>query len=75
MAVNVTVPPLQIGPLLDGAAVGVALTVTEVVYTVAGEHPASAVPSLTVSEYTVVDVGVAVGFSVLVADNDEPLQV
>ena len=75
LAVNVTVPPLQIGPLLDGAAVGVALTVTEVVYTVAGEHPASAVPSLTVSEYTVDDVGVAVGFSVLVADNDEPLQV
>jgi hypothetical protein len=45
------------------------------VYTVAGAQPASLVPSLTVSEYTVVEVGVAVGFSEVVADNDEPLHV
>jgi hypothetical protein len=34
--VRVRVPPLHIGPLLVGAAVGTASTVTVVVYTVAG---------------------------------------
>jgi hypothetical protein len=50
LAVSVTVPPLQIGLLLVGAAVGVLFTVTEVVYIVAGLQPLSVVPSLTVSE-------------------------
>ena len=46
-----------------GAATGVAFTVTEVVYTVAGAQPLSVVPSDTVNEYTPLVVGVAVGFS------------
>jgi hypothetical protein len=74
-AVKVTVPPLQIGPLFVGAAVGVALTVTDVVYTVDGAQPASLVPSLTVSEYTVVEVGVAVGLATVDDDKDEPTHV
>jgi hypothetical protein len=71
--VNVTVPPTQIGPLLVGAAIGVLLTVTEVVYTVVGAQPGWVDPSLTVSEYTEVAEGVAVGFSTDVLDNAEPL--
>jgi hypothetical protein len=50
LAVRVTDTPLQIGPLLVGAAIGVALTVTDVVYTVDGEQPLSVVPSDTVNE-------------------------
>lgn len=38
-AVSVTAPPLHIGPLLVGAAVGAASTVTVVVYTVPGLQP------------------------------------
>jgi allophanate hydrolase subunit 1 len=68
-----TTPPIHIGPLFVGAATGVLFTVTDVVYTVDGAQPASVVPSLTVSEYTVVDVGVAVGFSVFEPVNDEPV--
>jgi hypothetical protein len=74
LAVNVTVPPLHIGPLFVGAAVGVAFTVTEVVYTVAGEQPGCVEPSVTVSEYTLVTVGVAVGLATTDDDKDEPLQ-
>jgi hypothetical protein len=74
LAVNVTVPPLQIGPLFVGAAVGVVLTVTDVVYTVAGAQPGCVEPSVTVSEYTLVTVGVAVGAATTDDDNDEPLQ-
>ena len=74
LAVNVTVPPLQIGPLFVGAAVGVVFTVTEVVYTVAGAQPGCVEPSVTVSEYTLVTVGVAVGLAIADDDNDEPLQ-
>jgi hypothetical protein len=73
LADKFTVPPLHIGPLLVGAATGVLFTVTEVVYTVDGAQPASVVPSLTVSEYTVVDVGVAVGFSVVEPVSDDPV--
>ena len=36
---RLTVPPLQIGPSFEGAAVGVGLTVTVVVYTVTGAQP------------------------------------
>ncbi len=50
LAVSVTVPPLQIGPLFVGAAVGVVLTVTDVVYTVDGAQPGWLEPSVTVSE-------------------------
>jgi hypothetical protein len=39
LPVSVSVPPLQIGPLLVGAAVGAASTVADVVYTVAGLQP------------------------------------
>jgi hypothetical protein len=67
------VPPLHIGPLFVGAAVGVELTVTLVVYTVAGAQPGLLVPFDTVNEYTVVVVGVAVGFAVVEDDNAGPL--
>jgi hypothetical protein len=50
LAVSTEVPPLQIVPLLVGAATGVAFTVTVVVYIVDGEQPLSVVPSLTVTE-------------------------
>ena len=50
LAVSVAVPPLHIGPLLVGAAVGVGFTVTDVVYTVDGLQPEWPLPSLTVSE-------------------------
>ena len=50
LAVSTDVPPLQIVPLLVGAATGVAFTVTVVVYIVDGAQPLSVVPSLTVSE-------------------------
>jgi hypothetical protein len=49
LAERLTIPPTQIGPLLDGAAVGTLFTVTVVVYTVAGEQPEAA-PLLTVNE-------------------------
>jgi hypothetical protein len=74
LAVSVTVPPTHIGPLFVGAAVGVLLTVTDVVYTVAGEQPGCVEPSVTVSEYTLVTVGVAVGLATTDDDKDEPLQ-
>ena len=74
LAVRFTVPPTHIGPLLAGDAVGVAFTVTDVVYTVDGLQPASAVPSLTVRLYTVVAVGVAVGLAIEEDDNEVPLQ-
>lgn len=48
LAFNVTVPPTHMGPLFVGAATGVALTVTTVVYMVDGLHPEPVV--LTVSE-------------------------
>jgi hypothetical protein len=73
-AVRLTVPPTHIGPLLVGAAVGVAFTATDVVYTVDGLQPASAVPSLTVRLYTVFTVGVAVGLATEDDDNEVPLQ-
>jgi hypothetical protein len=44
------VPPLQIGLLLVGDAIGLLFTVTCVVYTLEGAQPASVVPSLTMSE-------------------------
>ena len=75
LAVSVTVPPTQIEPLLAGAAVGMPLTVTEVVYTVLGAQPGASVPLLTVSEYTVVAVGIAVGFCAVVDDRLAPLHV
>jgi hypothetical protein len=49
-AVSATVPPLHIGLLFAGAAVGVLLTVTVVVYIVDGPQPGLPLPSLTVSE-------------------------
>jgi hypothetical protein len=50
LAVSTTVPPLHIGPLCVGAAVGVGLTVTVVVYMVEGTQPDAAVPLVTVRE-------------------------
>jgi hypothetical protein len=72
-AVSVAVPPLHIGPLFVGAAVGVVLTVTDVVYTVDGLQPGFPEPSVTVNEYTVVTVGVAVGLAIVFEDNELPL--
>ena len=59
--------------MLVGAATGVERTVTDVVYTVDGEQPGWLLPSLTVSEYTAVADGVAVGFSVVDPVSDEPV--
>jgi hypothetical protein len=73
LAVNVTVPPLHIGPLFVGAAVGVLFTVTEVVYIVDGLQPGLPEPSVTATEYTDVTVGVAVGFATVDEDKDGPL--
>jgi hypothetical protein len=70
--VRVTVPPLHIGPSLDGDAVGTKSTVTEVVYTVDGLQP-GLLPFDTVSEYTPVTVGVAVGFCAVDEDRPGPL--
>ncbi len=58
-----------------GAAVGLAFTVTVVVYIVLGAHPDAAVPLVTVSEYVLVTVGVAVGFCAVVDDKLAPLHV
>jgi hypothetical protein len=72
-AVRVKVLPAHNGPLLVGAAVGIAFTVTEVVYTVAGLQPGLPEPSVTVKEYVAVTVGVAVGFWAVVDDKLAPL--
>jgi hypothetical protein len=45
-AVSVTVPPIQIGPLLDGTAVGIGFTVTVVV--AVAVHPEPGVVTMTV---------------------------
>jgi uncharacterized protein (DUF58 family) len=74
LAVRVTVPPTHIYPLLLGAAVGVVLTVTVVVYTVAGAQPGCVEPSLTVSEYIEDTDGVAVGLAIVVAESAVPVQ-
>ena len=73
LALNTDVPPLQITPLLVGAATGIGFTLTVVVYIVDGAQPLSVVPSDTVSEYTPVTVGVAVGFSTADAKDAGPL--
>ena len=70
-AVSVTVPPLQIGPLFVGDAVGTASTVTVVVYTVTGLQPLPVL--VTVSEYVLVIVGVAVGLATAPDDKFGPL--
>ena len=75
LPVRVTVPPLHMGPLLVGAAVGTAFTVTDVVYTVDGLQPLCPVPSLTVKEYTEVAAGDAVGVALVVLPSEEPLHV
>lgn len=72
-ALSATVPPLQIGLVFVGAAVGVGLTVTVVVYMVVGLQPDAAVPLVTVSEYTLVVVGVAVGLATTADDRFGPL--
>ena len=60
-ALKVTVPPLQIVPLFVAPVEdGTGLTVTVVVYTVAGAQPLPTL--LTVSEYVVVAVGLNTGF-------------
>ena len=64
-------PPLQIGPSFVGEAVGTALTVTAVVYTVAGLQPLPLV--LTVNEYVVVVVGVIAGFCAAELDPSDPV--
>ena len=73
LALNVAVPPKQIGLLLVAPVDdGTGLTVTVVVYTVEGEQPEPTL--LTVSEYVVVIVGVAVGFCKLDVKPSEPCQ-
>lgn len=72
-AVSVTVPPLHIGPLLVGLAVGVWFTVAVVVNTTT--QPGCVVPFDTVMEYVAVVVGVAVGFSAVGDDRLRPLHV
>ncbi len=67
--------PAQIGPsfvalVSDGAG----FTETDVVYTVDGLQPGWPLPSLTVSEYTLVTVGVAVGLAAEAEANDKPNQ-
>ena len=69
LAVKFTVPPTQIGPLLEGAAVGVGFTLTPVVYAVPELHPEAVF--VTVTEYTVVPV--AVGAAVVLAVLVEPV--
>jgi hypothetical protein len=54
--------------------VGIGLTVTVVVYMIDGLHPGLPEPSVTVSEYVDVTVGVAVGFSVVFEESEGPLQ-
>ena len=66
---SVTVPELHIGPVFVGPAVGAGVTVTCVVYIVAGLQPGI----LTVNEYVLVTVGVAVGFCAVVDDKFDPL--
>ena len=64
LALSVTVPPLHIVPLFVAPVEdGTGLTVTDVVYTVAGEQPLPVL--LTVSEYVVVAVGLITGFCAL----------
>ncbi len=73
LALKVTVPPLQIGPLFVAPLeVGTGLTVTVVVYTVAGAQPEPTL--LTVSEYVVVTVGVITGFCNAEVVPFEPVQ-
>ena len=70
-AVSVTEPPTHIGPLFIGAAVGVTLTVSVVVYTVEGLQP---VPGLlTVNEYVVVIVGDTTGFCRELVEPSDPI--
>lgn len=71
-AFSVAVPPLHIGPLLVGAAVGTELTVTTVVYIVDGLQPEPV--ALTVNEYVVVTVGTSVGFCPAELNPSEPVQ-
>ena len=71
--VNVVVEPEQIEtepPIADG--IGFAITV--VVYIIDGLHPGNPLPFVTVREYTVVTVGVAIGFWAVVEANPGPLQ-
>jgi hypothetical protein len=51
----------------------VLLTVTVVVYIVDGEQPDAAVPFVTVNEYVLVTVGVAVGLATVDEDRLGPL--
>ena len=73
LAKRSTVPVVQIGPLCDGVAAATELTVTVVVYTVPGVQPDVPALLLTVNEYVLVTVGVAVGFCAVVDDNAGPL--
>jgi hypothetical protein len=72
-AVRVIVAPLHITPLFIGAATGFDLTVTAVVYTVEGTQPDAAVPLVTVNEYVLVTVGVAVGLASVEEERFGPL--
>ena len=63
--------PAHNGPLLTGAAVGVALTVTDTVFTVAGLQPLPVL--LIVNEYVAVAVGVFVGFCTVEVKPLEPV--
>jgi hypothetical protein len=68
-----TVPPTHIGPsLVVPAEDGTELTVTEVVYTVAGVHP-EPVPLLRASIYVPVTVGTSDGFCKVELKPEGPL--
>jgi len=78
-AVDGGTPPHQLGPSVQSVLVPPsqfpgAVTDTVVVYTVAGAQPGFEVPLVTVRAYTLVTVGVAVGFCTVVDDRLGPLQ-
>lgn len=65
--------PQYVPPPLTVVTAGVAFTVTTVVYTVPGLQPGNAVPLVTVREYVLVMVGVAVGLATAAEDRLGPL--
>jgi len=72
LGVKLTVPLVQIGPSLVGDATGLVVTVTVVVCTIVELQPDDVV--VTVREYVLVTVGVAVVFAALVAARSGPAQ-
>jgi hypothetical protein len=69
----IVVLPQKVPPPVTDTASGSGLTVTDVVYTVDGVQPDAVVPFVTINEYVLVTVGVAVGFSAVVEESPGPL--